>query len=243
MLPALAPVGAPVTIGNGANWTTTNFTGGAGFGYRWNDWLRFDATWDYRTGPGGSRQATVVCPYRLNPLPTGYIYDTTNTCNGSASVRQYDNAFLANAYFDVGTYYGFTPYRRRRPRAQHGHAVRQHELHRDRQRPDLCRGPHPPGASPPVWVNAQGQTLAPQPNIAFGQQFWNRSIRSTTWSMAWALAAGVGFKLTPSTTLDVGYRYLNSGTVNTLVNPQTGATIRQTNASHQFRVGILYYIQ
>ncbi len=94
----------------------------------------------------------------------------------------------------------------------------------------------PVGGSPPVWVNAQGQTLAPQPKIAFGQQFWNRSIRSTTWSMAWALAAGVGFKLTPSTTLDIGYRYLNSGTINTLVNPQTGRrsvrpTLRTSSAS------------
>jgi opacity protein-like surface antigen len=94
-----------------------------------------------------------------------------------------------------------------------------------------------------VWVNALGQTLAPQPNIAFAQEFWNRSIRSTTWSMAWALAAGVGYKLTPSAELDIGYRYLNSGTVNTLINPQTGSTIRQTNASQQFRVGLLYYIQ
>src|SRR5277367_2832217 len=72
---------APLTIGNGTNWTTTNFTGGAGFGYRWNDWLRFDATWDYRTGPGGTRQTTVVCPYApLAPLPTGFLYNTTNTC-------------------------------------------------------------------------------------------------------------------------------------------------------------------
>ena len=112
----MGPIGAPITVGNGANWTTTNFTGGAGFGYRWNDWLRFDATWDYRTGPGGSRQATVVCPYGLTGVsspggvPLGFLYDTTNTCNGSASVRQNDNAFLANAYFDLGTYYGFTPY-------------------------------------------------------------------------------------------------------------------------------------
>jgi hypothetical protein len=36
---------------------------------------------------------------------------------------------------------------------------------------------------------------------------------------------------------------LNSGTVNTLINPQTGATIRQTNASQQIRVGFIYYIQ
>ncbi len=125
-------------------------------------------------------------------------------------MRQYDNAFLANAYFDVGTYYGFTPY------LGGGLGLNMDTLSGSTNYTETANGQTyaanlTPGASPPVWVNAQGQTLAPQPNIAFGQQFWNRSIRSTTWSMAWALAAGVGFKLTPSTTLDVGYRYLNSG--------------------------------
>ncbi len=243
-LPPLGAVGAPFTVGNGANWTTTNFTGGAGFGYRWNDWLRFDATWDYRNGPGGSRQAAVVCPYGpLTPFPTGFLYDTTNTCNASASVRQFDNAFLANTYLDLGTYYGFTPY------VGGGLGLNMNTLTANVNYNETANGQTyaanltAVGPFPPVWVNNQGQALAPQPNIAFGPQFWNRSIRTTTWSMAWALAAGIGYKITPSMTLDIGYRYLNSGTVNTLLNPQTGATIRQTNASHQIRVGVLYYIQ
>jgi opacity protein-like surface antigen len=243
-LPPLGAVGAPFTVGNGANWTTTNFTGGAGFGYRWNEWLRFDATWDYRNGPGGSRQAAVVCPYGpLTPFPTGFLYDTTNTCNASASVRQFDNAFLANTYLDLGTYYGFTPY------VGGGLGLNMNTLTANVNYNETANGQTyaanltAVGPFPPVWVNNQGQALAPQPNIAFGPQFWNRSIRTTTWSMAWALAAGIGYKITPSMTLDIGYRYLNSGTINTLLNPQTGATIRQTNASHQIRVGVLYYIQ
>jgi opacity protein-like surface antigen len=248
-LPALGALAAPLTIGNGPNWTTTNFTGGAGFGYRWNDWLRFDATWDYRTGPGGSRQATVVCPYGLagvsSPagVPLGFLYNTANTCNASTSVRQSDNAFLANAYFDVGTYYGFTPY------VGGGLGLNIDNLTANANYNETANGqPYAAdltavGAFPPVWVNTQGQALAPQPNIAFAPQVWNRSITSTTYSMAWALAAGVGYKITPSMTLDIGYRYLNSGTVNTLLNLQTGATLHQNNASHQIRVGILYYIQ
>ena len=46
----------------------TNFTGGLGAGYRFNDYLRFDATWDYRTGPGATRNTAVICPY---PPTTG----------------------------------------------------------------------------------------------------------------------------------------------------------------------------
>ncbi len=159
------------------------------------------------------------------------------------ALHQYDNAFLGNAYFDLGTYYGFTPY------VGGGLGMNMNTLSGNVNYNETANGlPYAAdltafGAFPPVWVNTQGQTLAPQPNIAFGPQFWNRSIRTTTWSMAWALAAGVGYKITPSMTLDIGYRYLNSGTVNTLLNPQTGATIRQTNASHQIRVGVLYYLQ
>ena len=94
-----------------------------------------------------------------------------------------------------------------------------------------------------LWVNSQGQALSPQPNIAFAPQFWNRSFHSTTYTMAWALAAGIGFKLNPSATIDLGYRYLNTGTVNTLINPQTGMTVRQNNSSQQFLVGVRYYLQ
>ena len=246
-LPALG-AGAPFTTGAGANWSTTNFTGGGGFGYRWNDYLRFDATWDYRTGPGGSRQAAVVCPYGLTGVgspagvPLGYLYDTTNTCNGSANVHQYNNTFLGNAYIDLGTYYGFTPY------VGGGLGLNMNVLSASANFNETANG-QPYAADltaagfPPVWVNSQGQALAPQPNIAFAPQYWNRSINSTTYTMAWALAAGIGFRLNPSATLDVGYRYLNAGTVNTLINPQTGMTIRQNNASQQFLIGVRYSLQ
>ena len=249
-LPLLGAFGAPVSVGSGANWSTTNFTGGVGFGYRWNDWLRFDATWDYRTAPGGSRQATVICPYapmtavsNVAGVPVGYLYNTTNTCNASANVHQNDNTFLANTYFDLGTYYGFTPY------IGGGLGLNVNSLTTNSSYTQTSNGlPYAANLSatgpvPPVWVNTQGQALTPQPSIPFAQQFWNRSVNSTAWSMAWALAAGVGYKITPSMTIDIGYRYLNSGTVNTVLNPQTGLTIHQTNASHQIRVGLLYYIQ
>ncbi len=247
-LPPLGVVGAPFTIGNGTGWSTTNFTGGAGFGYRWNDWLRFDATWDYRTGPGGTRQASVVCPYGLtgvsssSGVPLGYLYDTTNTCNASAGMHQYNNAFLGNAYFDLGTYYGFTPY------IGGGLGLNMNVQSGSINFNETANGlPYAADLTttgfPPVWVNPLGQPLTPQPNIAFAPQLWNRSIHSTTYTMAWALGAGIGFKLNPSATIDIGYRYLNAGTVNTLVNPQTGATIRQSNASQQFLVGVRYYLQ
>jgi opacity protein-like surface antigen len=107
-------VGTSYTTPAGTNWSTTNFTGGLVAGYRLNDFLRFDATWDYRTGPAGTHQTTVICPYALSgetsktpPYPQlGYLYNPSNTCDGTTTIKQYNNAFLANAYVDLGTYGG-----------------------------------------------------------------------------------------------------------------------------------------
>jgi hypothetical protein len=49
--------------------------------------------------------------------------------------------------------------------------------------------------------------------------------------------------LNPSTTLDVGYRYLNAGQITKLIKPQTGLTLRQNNISQQLLVGIRYVLQ
>ena len=101
----------------------------------------------------------------------------------------------------------------------------------------------PTGAFPQLWVNQFGDLITPQPNIAFAPQNWNRTFGSTTYTMAWALSAGFGFQLTPSATLDIGYRYLNSGAVNNTINPQTGMTVKQNNWSQQIRVGVRYTLQ
>jgi opacity protein-like surface antigen len=244
-------VGAPYASSSGTGWSTTNFTGGAGAGYRFNDYLRFDATWDYLIGPGGSRQTAVVCPYSLvgetSKTPPyaglGYLYNTSNTCNASTKIQQRNNTLLANGYVDLGTYGGFTPY------VGGGLGFNINVTSGSLNTYETANGlPYaanltPTGSYPQTWVDPFGNPLSPQPNIAFAQQNWSRSISSTTYSFAWALSAGFGFQLNPSATLDIGYRYLNSGDTTRLINPQTGFTLRQNNASQQLRVGIRYVLQ
>ena len=55
--------------------------------------------------------------------------------------------------------------------------------------------------------------------------------------------AGVGIQITPSAMLDIGYRYLNTGTSTTLLNPATGTVLKQTNSSQQIKIGIRYMIE
>ncbi len=149
----------------------------------------------------------------------------------------------ANGYVDLGTYSGFTPY------VGGGLGVNVNTMSGSLNYYETANGQSyaadlsPTGAYPQIWVSQYGLPITPQPNIAFAPQNWNRSINSTAYTFAWALSAGIGFQLNPSATLDIGYRYLNSGAIDKLVNPETGMAVRQNNSSQQILVGIRYVLQ
>ncbi|GLK56952.1 opacity protein-like surface antigen [Methylopila capsulata] len=70
---------------------------GGGAGYKWNNWVRTDVTVDYETK--ADFKGRLGCP----------------SCAGSSSSSIEKSkisalTFLANAYFDLGTWEGFTPY-------------------------------------------------------------------------------------------------------------------------------------
>ena len=72
---------------------------GVGAGYRVNDWLRADVTGEYRS----KASFLGLERYRDAALPGGYGTDEYTATKREA-------VFLANAYVDLGTYYGFTPF-------------------------------------------------------------------------------------------------------------------------------------
>ncbi len=244
--------GSPLPVYSGQNIHATDFSGGVGAGYRFNNYLRFDGTWDYRTGPGGSSSTTVVCPYALsgltsqvppNPL-VGYLYNTTNTCIGSANINQHNNTFPRQRVCRSRDLLRLHPLCRRRSRFQHQHHVGKPQLQRDRQRSALCR------RSQPDWrlSAALDQSVRDCDQSAAEYRVHAAKLEpilqlDDLLAVAWALSAGLGFQLTPSATLDIGYRYLNSGAINNLINPQTGMTVKQNNWSQQIRVGLRYTIQ
>ena len=245
----------PVSANFGPNRYSTDFAIDLGVGYRFNNFFRLEAEYGYRNGPGGSSSATVVCPYGLtgltsqtpdpygNYLQLGYLYNTTNTCNGIVNVSQHNNVGLVNGYLDLGTYWGVTPY------VGAGGGVNANTMSGTLNYFQTSNGAiyaanlTPTGTYPQIWIDQYGDAINPKPDIAFNQQNWNRTISSTKYTLAWALMAGFGFQLTPSATLDIGYRYLNTGTGNTLLNPSTGTVLKQTNSSQQLKIGIRYMIE
>ena len=72
---------------------------GLGAGYQFNRWFRADVTGEYRS----AATFTGLERYRDASLPLGY-----GTDEYTATKR--DVVVLANAYIDLGTYYGLTPF-------------------------------------------------------------------------------------------------------------------------------------
>ena len=88
--------------------TDTDFSIGGGVGYQFNDWLRFDGTIDTYTGKfKGTTVANQPCVNTAGGLNPTYV-GTTCASNDTQNYNAYQ--FMANAYVDLGTYVGVTPY-------------------------------------------------------------------------------------------------------------------------------------
>lgn len=78
---------------------------GAGVGYQFNSWLRFDVTGEYRTSQSLSAVESYDCG----------AFGCTDAFGNSRAYDKYSGSVqsivaLFNAYADLGTWYGFTPF-------------------------------------------------------------------------------------------------------------------------------------
>jgi opacity protein-like surface antigen len=169
-------------------------------------------------------------------VPVGYLWAPV-ACTGYLRATQTNNTALASASLDLGTFWGVTPY------IGAGAGLNAntisgstHFLINSDGTP--FRGNTSSSGAPNVWVVQTGidgggyaiyTPLGTQPNVDFGNQNWDRHFSSTHYSMAAALMAGFGYQLSPSATLDVGYKYLSLDLLGS-----TKSTLQD------FRIGIRY---
>lgn len=181
---------------------------GAGVGYKLNSWLRFDVTGDYRrssTFTGSSSQSGYVA---------GFSPD-------KAKVQA--NSLMVNAYLDLGTWAGFTPYV--------GAGVGVGMLTVRNYDSNVF---YNPGFGPP------GGTVCAGPGPCFAGS--ERFAKKTTYDLAWALMAGASYQVMPGFLVDAGYRYIDLGDAETGLGPSgIGTKIRNVTA-HEVRVGIRYQL-
>jgi opacity protein-like surface antigen len=138
---------------------------------------------------------------------------------------------LVNAYANLGSYYGISPY------VGAGVGFAQNNI---------------------TGFTDQGFAYAPFGGLGPAGGYSGNGSKT---SFAWALMAGLDFNITPNLTLELGYRYLNYGSITTggsnCLAGAVGGTFtnqncsggvanyvssRNTLASNDFRVGLIYLL-
>lgn len=224
-LPSVSNTSTSIYSAPSATITTgddVGYTASLGAGYQINRWFRVDLIGDFHQ-PVSSSFSTASGSI---PCTTG-IYYTTNTngsttqnvtnggCSGtySAVLRSYD--VLLNGYVDLGTWYGVTPYV--------GAGV------------GLSFGHYQTSSTYTQLDGSSYNVYYTDPNT--GETFhgdYDHHASGTYYNLAWALMAGFAVDIFDHTKLDVGYRYLNLGSI-------PGVTSKALT-SQEVRVGIRYMI-
>ncbi|MCB1420099.1 MAG: porin family protein [Zhengella sp.] len=198
-------------------WDTTgikdDWTLSLGFGYHFNDWLRADLTAERFQGRfDGSTSDPFACN---NPL------DTTTTCASNDWARFTGYSAMANAYVDLGTVVGITPY--------------------------VGAGA---GVTWMRWDSLTNSSFCVDGTAQCGgagaTMTSHAGMHSTRFT--WALMAGASYDISSNLKLDVGYRYrkVQGGDMfefdaASQAAGATGAQGRDTGiSSHAINIGLRY---
>lgn len=210
----------------------TSLTDGAfvgfGLGYQFNNWFRADITGEYRGAVAARGVYNAFMNNIANPCTTASVAPANCTLfQNNYQGRVQASTFLMNGYFDLGTWYGLTPYV--------GAGV---GLSRVAMTGFTDNG-----------VNVVGTAInnAGLPNGASAAVAYNPISDRTRWNFAWALMAGLSYDVTPNLKLDLGYRYLNmgrgtTGTINCLCGVSFPGFTIAGMASHDLKIGMRWML-
>jgi opacity protein-like surface antigen len=204
--------------------------GGIGVGYQFNSWLRFDLTGEYRgkssfgvSDSYSGRNNGVDCNGVANALvDCGFSGGNRNTGSISSTV------FLANAYVDLGTWYGITPF------LGAGAGWTQNRV----------TGLNDQGYATNTLYNAGTNVVAgaaTSPTSGYASS-------GTRSGFAYALMAGLAYDVTPNYKVELGYRYLNLGKFQSGTFTCPGGcggtySLQGRNLdAHEFRIGMRWML-
>jgi opacity protein-like surface antigen len=175
------------------------WSAGGGFGYKFLNWFRADVTVDYR----------FESDFEGTSSRTGYVSDSRRDWGQFESTTG-----LVNAYLDLGSWYGISPYVGAGVGASLNHLL-------DHQAQVTC-------------LTAACGLIGAQPVV----QGRDRS----DIDLAWALMGGVAVDVGGGFKIDVGYRYLNLGEVRTNAAGPAAPTRTEEIKAHEVRLGLRYMI-
>jgi opacity protein-like surface antigen len=184
---------------------TTNFDSAGtyqlGAGYQFNSWFRVDVTGQYRGSANFKGTDLISFPF------AGSVASGIDNYSASKS----ELLFLANAYVDLGTWWCVTPFV--------GAGIGTSRVNISGFTDTGVTNAHVAGGGIPAFVG--GPPVASFASAASGSE----------WNFAWALHAGLAYKITPNVTLELAYSYVSLG------NGATGiaSTFDGSSAGHVFQ--------
>jgi opacity protein-like surface antigen len=230
-----------------------NWSAELGGGYQFNQWFRTDATYTYYgSQPIQGNGPSVNCPGAIDGLyetvgttqvPIGVFADG-NTCTPKESASVQKNLFLANGYVDLGNYWGITPYIGGGIGAAYMDGTQTVNFYNNSDGSPYRATLVLPGGYPTTFYSPvgtqQGAPLNPQPHYNYGPQNWDYSQSLSKWNFAFALMAGFSYDIMPNLKLDLGYRYVNFGSMS--FKSLSGSLFDKGLTSQEIRLGLRYLV-
>jgi opacity protein-like surface antigen len=219
--------------------TKNGWVASIGAGYQFNSYFRTDLTLDYRNTLRANAQSAnftcvtdVVGVSNAAGTPIG-VSAVTGDCYSAQRADFKRTSLMANAYIDLGTWTGVTPYIGAGVGVTYGRADGQYNWYRGNNgsvyEPDI---PFPTGF-PPKWVTGAGVDTTAPPGFTFGPQSRAFSTRKSQTNFTWALMAGVSYAVSQNAKIDFGYRYVNMGTF-------ASGSPKKDGEIQEFRMGLRY---
>ncbi len=229
-------------------------SGGLGFGYQYNNWLRTDFEIDHAAFQLGSTQAPQWCPLgtvldypvgatsssgvSLAGTPAGYLYDSSETCTPYVTGSLSRTTPMFNAYIDLGNWWGFTPY------VGAGIGASYLQANAAVNYVNTANGqPWAPNLGvtgvPLQWMTAAGTVVTPPRALQWTQLLPNQYVKKNNWQFSWNVMAGVSYDVTQNVKIDVHYRLLDAGSYTSLPSVLTAAPgVTKELVSQEVRVGV-----
>ncbi len=231
-------------------------SGGLGFGYQYNNWLRTDFEIDRAAFQLGSTQAPQWCPSGTvlytgassvsnssgssasSGTPVGYLYDPNETCTPYITASLSRTTPMFNAYLDLGNWWGFTPY------VGAGIGASYLQANAAVNYVGTANGqPWAPNLAIPLvplqWLTANGVAATPPRVLQFAQILPNQYVKKNSWQFSWNVMAGVSYDVTQNVKIDVHYRLLDAGSYTSLPSVLTAAPgVTKELVSQEVRVGV-----
>jgi opacity protein-like surface antigen len=205
-----------------------------GMGYHFNDYLRGELNFGILPSNSFANEYVSSCDGTLTVSNTDGSGNTTvhsgrqtRDCPGSDNAKNKGYSGMANAYFDLGTFAGFTPY------VGGGLGVA-YVSHRVAEGDRHCRNQT---TSVP---NGTGGSTTSVFECDDSDAYKGKVDSERRYNLAYSLGAGLSYRFSPNGSVDVGYEYFSVPNAQFVSYDSTGPRLSKGLDFHQVKLGLRY---